>query len=111
MRLTRPGAGAILVVVVDVDGEEPADVGTDEPQPPPGLLGPRRPGVERKVVGGEVAVLVDEIEALYRAFLAHEDDLVALPPPRAHDVGLVDVGAASAEQVAVPEQDLHRPAR
>jgi hypothetical protein len=48
-----------------------------------------------------------QVVALRVAVLAEDDDLVALLAPGARERSRVDVGAGAAEQVAVPDEDLH----
>ena len=69
-----------LVGVLDVDGEQAADVGV---------------------------VDLDPLE-LGLAVLAEQMDLVAEPGQRAGQVGVVDVAAGAAQHVAVKDEDAHR---
>src|SRR5215208_795904 len=71
-----------LVGVGDVDGQDPADVGI----------------VDRDPLGGvPVALLAKQVHVMAQA------------RERAHQAGVVDVAAGAPEQVAVEDQDAHRP--
>ena len=52
--------------------------------------------------------ICDPLESRTSAVLAEQVDLVAEPGQRLGEVGVVDVAAGAAQQVAVEDQDAHR---
>ena len=73
----------VLVAVDDEDREDRADVGAHDAR-------------------------AAEVVALRMGILAEDDHLVALPGPRTRQRARVDIRPGASQEIAVPEQNLHR---